>query len=205
MDLKTAIETRASVRNFTSDAVPVETLRELVRRGSFAPSVNNYQPWRFIAITNKGVLAAMASAVSKRIHALPETESRMAKMVKAQVEFFATFFEHAPALIAVVLEPYETILEKGVDLPHDAINRQRSFPDMQSVGACIQNMLLSAPDLGLGACWMSAPLIARDDLQPLLGITEPQSLVAFVAVGKPAKPPVAKEKKSIDDIFTLID
>lgn len=205
MELKIAIEMRASVRSFTAEAVPVETLRELVRRGSFAPSVNNYQPWRFIAVTNKDVLATMAKVVSQRIQSLPETESRMAKVVKKQVEFFATFFEHAPALIAVVLEPYETILERGVELEHEAINLQRGFPDMQSVGACIQNILLSAPEFGLGACWMSAPLIARDELQPLLGIKQPHTLVAFVAVGNPSKAPVPKEKKSIDDIFTIIE
>ncbi len=205
MELKTAIEERTSVRSFTSEAIPVEVLRELARRGSYAPSVNNYQPWRFVAITNKRVLATMAQIVSQKINALPDGESRMSKVVKKQVEFFATFFEHAPALLAIFLEPYETILEKGVEMSHDEINELRSFPDIQSVGACVQNMLLSAQELGLGACWMSAPLIARDKLQQILGVGNHLRLAAFVAVGKPNKPPVPKDKKPIDDIFSVVE
>jgi Nitroreductase len=205
MELKMAIEQRTSVRNFIDVAIPVEVLRELARRGSCAPSVNNYQPWRFVAITNKTVLTSMARVVSQKIIELPNGESRMSKTVKSQVEFFATFFEHAPALMAIFLEPYETILERGVEMSHDSINELRNFPDIQSVGACVQNILLSAQEFGLGACWMSAPLIARTELQKIIGVAEPLRLAAFVVVGKPTKEPIPKDKKPIDDVFSVLD
>ncbi len=32
---------------------PLEDIREMVRLASLAPSVNNYQPWSFVLITNK--------------------------------------------------------------------------------------------------------------------------------------------------------
>ncbi|ERN41392.1 nitroreductase [Rubidibacter lacunae KORDI 51-2] len=48
-----AIEQRRSARAFTSDPIPTETLREILRLGTFAPSGFNLQPWRFIAVKNR--------------------------------------------------------------------------------------------------------------------------------------------------------
>ncbi len=205
MDLKQSIEKRTSIRNFTDKNVPVEDLQELVRRAGLAPSVNNYQPWKFFAITNKEILSKMAVKVSEKIKELPSNHSIAAKNVKSQVEWFATFFENAPAVIAMAMEDYESVLEKGVDLSHDEINKLRNFPDMQSAGAAIQNMLLSAVDLGYGACWLSAPMMAKEALEEILEIESPYHLIAFVAVGEPTRELQPKSKKSLEEIFKLID
>jgi len=205
MDLKQSIEKRISIRNFTDEKVPVEDLKELVRRAGLAPSVNNYQPWNFYAITNKEVLSKMAIKVSEKIKDLPSNQSIASKNVKSQVEWFATFFENAPAVIAMTMEDYESVLEKGVDISHDEINKLRNFPDMQSAGAAIQNMLLSAVDLGYGACWLSAPMMAKESLEEILSIKSPHHLIAFVAVGKPTRELQVKSKKPLDEIFKLID
>jgi nitroreductase len=177
----------------------------LVRRAGLAPSVNNYQPWKFIAVTNKDILSKMAIKVSEKIKELPENKSIASKNVKSQVEWFATFFENAPAVIAMVMEDYESVLEKGVQLSHEEINKLRNFPDMQSAGAAIQNMLLSAVDMGYGACWLSAPMMAKESLEKILAIENPYHLIAFVAIGKPSRQLEPKSKKPMDEIFKLID
>lgn len=205
MDLKEAIEIRTSIRNFTEDKVPVEDLKELVRRAGLAPSVNNYQPWEFYAITNKEILSKMAVKVAEKIKELPANKSIASNNVKSQVEWFATFFENAPAVIAMSMEDYESVLEKGVELSHDQINKLRNFPDLQSAGAAIQNMLLSAVDMGYGACWLSAPMMAKESLEEILGIEGKHHLIAFVAIGKSARDLKPKSKKSLEEIFKLID
>lgn len=205
MELKKAIENRTSVRTFTNEEVPLNDLKEMIRLASLAPSANNYQPWKFIVVRNKEVLNKLAIKVSGKIAELPENQSKASKNVKSQVEWFATFFQDAPALIALAMEDYETVLEKGVTLSHEEINRQRNYPDIQSAGACIQNLLLAAVDMGYGACWLSAPMIAKQDIETILKIKEPFHLIAFVAVGKPDRPVVPKEKKPVDDIIEWID
>src|SRR6056297_746890 len=205
MELKQAIEIRTSIRTFTEEEVPVKDLKELVKRAGLAPSVNNFQPWKFYAITNKKILNELATKVSEKIKQLPENQSIASKNVKSQVEWFATFFENAPAVIAMAMEDYESVLEKGVQLSHEEINKLRNFPDMQSAGAAIQNILLSAVDLGYGACWLSAPMMAKEDLEKILNIENPYHLIAFVAVGKASKDIPSKPKKSLDEIFTFVD
>lgn len=205
MELKKVIENRASVRAFTNEEIPLTDLKEMIRLASLAPSANNYQPWKFIVVRNKEVLNKLAIKVSGKIAELPENLSKASKNVKSQVEWFATFFQDAPALVALAMENYETVLEKGVNLSHEEINRMRNYPDIQSAGACIQNLLLAAVDMGYGACWLSAPMIAKQDIESILKIKEPFHLIAFVAVGKPDRPIVPKEKKPVDDIIEWID
>lgn len=205
MELKQAIEKRVSIRTFTDEQVPVKDLKELVRRAGLAPSVNNFQPWKFYTIINKEIMHKLATKVSEKIKQLPENRSIASKNVKSQVEWFATFFENAPAVIAMAMEDYESVLEKGVHLSHEEINKLRNFPDMQSAGAAIQNILLSAVDLGYGACWLSAPMMAKEDLETILNIENPYHLIAFVAVGKASKKIQPKPKKSLDEIFLLME
>jgi nitroreductase len=205
MELKQSIEKRTSIRTFTDEKVPVKDLKELVRRAGLAPSVNNFQPWKFYAITNQEILNKLATKVSEKIKQLPENKSIASKNVKSQVEWFATFFDNAPGVIAMAMEDYESVLEKGVNLTHEEINKLRNFPDMQSAGASIQNILLSAVDLGYGACWLSAPMMAKEALEKILNIENPYHLIAFVAVGKASKDLQPKPKKSLDEIFSLIE
>lgn len=205
MELKDAIQKRASIRTFKDTPIPVEDLKELVRMGGQAPSVNNYQPWTFYVITNKKLMEKMADNVKEKVEEIPENESKASGNIKSQVEWFSTFFESAPAVIALAMDDYESVLEKGVKISHQDINVMRNYPDIQSAGAAIQNILLAAVDMGYGACWMSAPMIAKNELEKLLGIKENTHLIAFVTVGKPAKDTRPKEKKPIEEIFKLIE
>jgi nitroreductase len=52
MELKEVIEKRVSIRTFTDEPVAVSDIKEIIKRAGLAPSINNSQPWKFIAITN---------------------------------------------------------------------------------------------------------------------------------------------------------
>ena len=205
MELKDAIEKRTSIRSFLDESIPVEDLKEMVRRAGLAPSVNNYQPWNFILITRKETLKEIAVLISEKYHEFPFKKSESAENVKKQVEWYSTFFSSAPALIAVILEKYESVLERGSLMSHEEINRMRNYPDIQSTGACIQNLLLSAVDMGYGGCWLSGPMIARKEIEAMLEIKEPSVLLSFVAVGKPSKEFRPKNKADLSRSMKIIN
>lgn len=205
MEFKEVAEKRTSIRQFTEESIPVEDLKMIVKLGGTAPSVNNSQPWKFHVITNKELLQKMADMVAKKIGSLPGNKSRVSDHIKKQTEWFATFFKDAPALIALSMSTYESVLEKGVNLDHDQINQVRKHPDIQSAGAAVQNMLLAAVDMGYGACWMSAPVMAAGELDELTKTEEGYETVAFVAVGVPKAEKAPKAKKPLEDIFKLLD
>ncbi len=205
MELKKAIEMRTSIRSYLPDEIPEQDIREMIRLAGLAPSVNNFQPWGFILIRNKKKLQIMSQIISSKLGEFPKKESKVSANVKSQVEWYSTFFKDAPAVIALVLEKYETVWERGTSISHDEINQMRMYPDIQSTGACIQNLLLAATDMGYGACWMSAPLIACAELESLLNIKKPSRLISFVAIGKPAKKFLPKEKEDISKRLVVID
>jgi len=210
MEFAALVEERVSVRQFKPDAVPADHIREMVRLASLAPSPNNQQPWRFIAVTRKPLLQEMADAVRARLRALlPVTLSEDARRATQRVEWFSTFFADAPLVIAVVRRPYSSVIARAVEgasLSAADINAMRGYPDVQSIGAAIEHLLLAATELGYGSCWLSGPLIAREALEPLLGITPPDQLAALVTIGVPAAPPAAgHDRRPVDEILQFLE
>jgi nitroreductase len=204
MELKAAIEARTSVRVFSDEKINVADIKEMVRLAGLAPSVNNFQPWRYIAILNRDLLNRMANVVSEKIENLPASKSIASNNVKKQVTWFSTFFKDAPGVLVLVTKPYETILESAVELTHDEINMLRNYPDIQSAGASIQNILLSAVDMGYGACWLSGAMFAREEIEKMLNIKAPEKVLAFVVIGKPRSEHNPKIKPNLADSMEII-
>jgi nitroreductase len=199
-----------SVRQYKPDAVPPEHVREMVRLAGLAPSPNNQQPWRFIAVTRKPLLLEMADAVRARLRSLlPVAMSEDARRAAQRVEWFSTFFADAPLVVAVTRQPYESVVARAVagsSLSAADVNAMRGYPDVQSIGAAVEHLLLAATGLGYGSCWLSGPLIAREALESLLGVQAPEQLAALVTIGVPATPPApGHDRRSVDEVLTFID
>lgn len=207
MELKQVIETRATVRQFAKDSLNAGDLREMVRLAGRAPSINNSQPWHYIAITNPELLGRMAETVLKELEdLLPICDGEDAVKAKAQVQWFSTFFKDAPAVFAIAVRPYHAIADDAIScngLTHEELNALRGYPDLMSIGASVQTLLLAAVDMGYAGCWMSGPLVAREELEGILAIKDPERLAAMVAIGKPAITPHQREKKPVDEIFEI--
>ncbi len=203
MEFKDVILNRRSIRSFTSEEVNVNELKEIIRLSAYAPSINNSQPWEFIVIKNKHKLDEMAEAVNQEINSILKKDED--EKVLKKVEWYSTFFKDAPAVIAVIETNYSSEIEKIVNLSKQEINQRRKHPDIQSIGAVIQNILLTAYDFGYGTCWLSAPTIAGEKLNDIIGIDKDKNILAFVAIGKAKTNPKAPERKDIDTIFKVIE
>lgn len=88
----------------------------------------------------------------------------------AELTRYAHIVRAAPVLIAVYLDQ-----EKMYD----------RVKDHQAAGACIQNMLLAAHALGLGAVWLGQILANKDRVNEALGLSSQHELAAVLALGHP--------------------
>ena len=70
--------------------------------------------------------------------------------------------------------------------------------DLQAVGACIQNMLLSIHSLGLGGIWLGEILKNKEKVAELLGAGKDLELMAVVAFGHLGKRPGDGERDPLD-------
>lgn len=62
VDLLAGLLSRRSVRKFLPTPVPLDTIRELFRYGTHAPSACNFQAWRFIVITSEQIRESLINA-----------------------------------------------------------------------------------------------------------------------------------------------
>ncbi len=205
-DMLDVITSRKSIRRYKPDPIPDEILDKVLEAARWAPTGENYQPWRLIVIKdpetkNKiGNLAKLGSGSRMTAwYCLGEMQRRFEEIQdpvkRAKVLRFmysgevSEFAKQAPVIIAVI----GTLMEGSVDVPYD-------------LSACIENMLLEAHSLGLGACWVHGPsvypsLVKR--MKELLGVPTGMGqykLIATVSLGWPAESPKAREKKNFEDI-----
>src|SRR6476469_3394776 len=99
MDLKEAIYCRRAVREFTSQPVDEEVLRQLIDAAIQAPSAVNQQPWLFTVVRDKALLARISREA--KAHMLKTSVAALAshhfQSILENPDF--DIFYHAPTLV----------------------------------------------------------------------------------------------------------
>jgi nitroreductase len=75
--------------------------------------------------------------------------------------------------------------------------------DAQAVGACIQNMLLEAHSLGLGAVWLGEIIKSDEQIRQLLGLGGELELMAVIALGYAMEDPKATRRKELKNLIVF--
>jgi len=63
MDILTAINTRASIREYKAEKIEKSLLEKLIDAGRRAPSARAVEPWEFIAVSDKATLLKLAQMI----------------------------------------------------------------------------------------------------------------------------------------------
>ena len=208
MDLFDAIRERKSIRRFKQTPVPDEDITKILEAGRFAPSAHNTQPWSFVVIRDRCLIKKMGDGVRTMLDKMiPFSESKkQAQRLASYKSIYYTFFENAPLLIAVLLEPHEGDTEKllaRMGYTQEEIQRLRPLQGLQSVSAAIQNMLLAIHALGYGSCWMTGPLVAQETFGTLLSYGKERFIAALLPVGVPDENPPARSRKPLGEIVKI--
>ncbi|MGC1119704.1 MAG: nitroreductase family protein [Candidatus Methanofastidiosia archaeon] len=209
MDFQVVINERRSIRRFKPDPIPREDIEKMVHAASMAPSGGNLQPWQFIAVIDHECRDEMRRIIhDKGVAFFKQTGNKSAIRCIAPSLVFST----APLVFVVLVMPFPLerdpnfrIFQEERALKDRAIDRYGGFVSVQSAGAAVQNLLLTAFDRGYGSCWIRIPYYAHDELEKLLNIKEPWEILALVPVGIPDHNPSPPPRKSIQKILTYIE
>ncbi|MBL8679668.1 MAG: nitroreductase family protein [Myxococcales bacterium] len=199
---------RRSVRAFKDLPVPRALIEQLVSLAITAPSASNKQPWRFVVVRDPAVIAAMARAVRREIDSILENmDPSGIDAFRAYGEYF-TRFERAPCVIAPTCRATPILSQLVLpSLPADArarIERMELRSAHVSTALALENLLLAAPSLGLGASALTGPLVAAHELSALLELPGSWELLALVAVGYPDEEPRKTERKPAAQVLRWI-
>lgn len=189
-----AIQARRSIRAYQDRPVSREIIESVLLAGSLAPSAKNRQPWRFVVVQGnrkQDMLATMERGLlrEKESPLLPGSASMMQGAVRTM-----RIMEQAPVVI-FLLERYGRSLHETPDVEGRVYERC----DMQSIGACMENMALEADSLGLGSLWIGDIYFAYDELTAWLG--SDHELVAAMTIGYPAEQPMARPRQPLEAVI----
>ena len=170
MDLKEAIYTRRSVRNFTANPVDENTLAELIRAAIQAPSAVNQQPYSFCVVRDKAVLSTISRESKK--HMLKSSPVGLMSHHFQEVLDDPRFdiFYGAPVLIVICTT---------TNIPWA----------VEDCALAAENLMLAARGMGLGTCWIGFA-------QAWLGTPEGKAALKLPTGYKPVAPIIVGHPKS---------
>jgi nitroreductase len=178
-DLWSVMSTARTIRRFTDEPVDDVTLARCLQAATWAPSGANAQGWRFVVLRSPELREVVATAAARALEVIEpvygmtrpadDDDSRRARNDRATYELHDRAGEFTSVLFTQIRFATASELLLGGSI----------FPAMQ-------NFLLAARSLGLGACvtsWVSyggEPL-----LRDAVGVPDDWMLAGHVVVGWP--------------------
>lgn len=186
---------RRSIRKFKDTKVPRELIEKMIEAARMAPSAKNRQPWKYIVfeggsrdilldVMDKGLIAALNEP------SLPEG----AKPGVFDARNTLRIMRGAPVIILVL----NTNGTTPFGPPQDIFGRITEICDTLSIGASVENMLLTATEEGLGTLWIANTFFAHEPIRAFLKSND--QLACAIAAGYPDETPVMRPRKDINDI-----
>lgn len=174
--------TRRSIRRYTSEPVPPEFIEQMLTAAVWAPSAHNRQPWRFAVIETAVTKHTLAMAMGQQLQSDLQADNVPEAVIRADVKRSYQRITRAPLLILVSLS-----MEDMDTYPDPVRQKNEWIMAVQSTALAAQNLLLAAHALGLGACWMCAPLFCPGVVRQTLHLPEDWQPQALITIGYPAE------------------
>ncbi|GLV56284.1 nitroreductase [Dictyobacter sp. S3.2.2.5] len=199
-DLATLMRSRRSVRQYQDKAVPREMLLQMLEAARWAPSPHGRQPWRFVVLTRPDLKQRLADAMGVTWRQNLEMDRQPTEIVNIRLEKSHQRILRAPALIMPCL-----YLEDLDQYPDARRQEDEKTMAVQSIGAAIQNLLLTAYDLGLDTGWMCAPLFCPEVACEALDLDARLIPQALISVGYAAADPKRRPRLPLESLIVRFD
>lgn len=210
-ELFEVMSTMRAMRRLKPDPVPREVLENLVEAANWAPSGGNQQQYSWVVVTDRDKMARLAELwqqchdyyVSIMSDAPSDMldQDRRERLLKA-LRFQRDHFAETPAVIVAcydlsglrshLMSNAKNVAEKAVGLgPRKAATlatnakRAGDMSEAASVYPGVENLLLAARALGLGATLTTWHLFFEPDFKKVLGIPRGVKTFALIPIGYP--------------------
>ncbi len=178
-----ALHNMRAMRRLRLDPVPDELIKKIISAGLGAPSGGDVQHWRFIVVKDAEIKKQIQLRYKKALdQVLPryqsnppppgKTEEHKQRMLKAVV-YLTEHFHEAPVLIV------------GCLVGDFAASIGLAKMSGASIYPAVQNMLLAARGLGLGATLTTRHLIFEKEVNKILGLPDNAETFAIIPIGYP--------------------
>jgi nitroreductase len=149
-----------------------EQIERLLEAATHAPNHYKVEPWKFLVLAGKAraeLGTVMAEALAARME---ETTSEKAQ---ALLNKERNKLLRSPVVIAVVAE-------------RPRLPKVKEVENIAAVAAAVENMLLTAEEMGLACMWRTGDAAYDPRVKKWLGLSAEEHIVAYVYLGYPAIP-----------------
>ena len=192
------IQQRRSVRDFSSQNVPIEVIKNCIKTAASAPSGANKQPWHFSLVQDKKIkkeIRVAAESEEKQFYEHRASKEWLEDLNQFGTDWKKPFLETAPFLIII----FSQIFEKNAD----GENRKNYYVN-ESVGIAAGFLLAALHNAGLAT--LTHTPSPMNFLARILKRPDNERAFLLIPVGYPsknAKVPIIS-KKPFSKIYTKI-
>lgn len=186
MDVIELLESRRSIREFTSREVKLDEIDTLLAAAVTAPNHRLTQPWRFYLLgpgARRGLGLALGARKARRVED-PEAAESVRQRTGAE-------HEAVPCIIAVAIVEHE--------------NPEIREEDYAAGMMAIQNLCLAAVSIGLGTHIKTGAVMQDPAARAAIGVAEGERVIALVNVGEPAAMPAPRRRTPHTELTTWVD
>lgn len=202
MPLREAMETQRAVRRLLPDPVDDAIVLRCIELALKAPTGSNAQSWEFVVVKDPAVKARLArqyrrawrvyGAVGRRaVRRRRDDQDRSSRTLRA-VEWQVDHFDQIPVLVVACL--------RGPRLPLPPIAASSYYG---SVYPSVQNLLLAARGVGLGAALVTLPLWSTRAARRILELPRSVTPCCVIPLGWPRGRYGPTSRKPVGDVTHL--
>lgn len=180
-DLFEIIHTTRAMRRLKPDPVPDELIRKILAAGICAPNGGNTQRWRFLVVKDPEIKKAVQVHYKRAFEEIigpryassappPGATAEGYHRQHSAVEYLTEHFHEAPVWIVACIEEGDA---------------QPTRWSGASIYPAVQNMLLAARALGLGATLTTRHLFFEEESEAALGLPPGVHSYAIIPIGWP--------------------
>jgi nitroreductase len=176
-----AINSQRQFTRYKPDPVPKEAIDQMIEAATKAPNGGNKQPWEFIVLTDRGLVAKVGEIYRDAwLGALGTTPPANEPPVYQAARYLAHHMPEVPAMILACVDHTRGSIPYT---PGEPLVRGRYA---SSIWLAVQNLFLAARALGIGTRLTTAHLRREEDIKVLLGIPDHVETVALIPLGYPS-------------------
>ena len=168
MELFDAIASRSMAKQLSGPGPSAEQIARLLEAAGRAPDHGRLKPWRFVPV-NGAAREAFANAVAEA------RRDQMPAFTDEQMEIEREKIRRSPSILVA-----GCVVRK--DIP-----KVPEIEQVIAVGAAVENLMLAANDLGIGAMWKTGPAAYSARVKAAVGLAADDHIVAILHLGTKVK------------------
>ncbi len=180
-----ALEARRSMARVKPDRPPRDLVEQVIAAAAWAPNHFKTEPWRFCVVSGdaRNKLGAVMEESLRAARAQSNADHVDPTEIEAAFQKERNKPLRAPVVIVVAAVPSQE--------PKVVVEEE-----LAAVAAGVQNMLLAAEAVGLGAMWRTGKPAYDPRVKEFLGFPANAHIVAFIYLGYPDLPPQRARPRS---------